>query len=161
MSGTDRGRYRLFGRPHGFDVECPRCGLVILVHARPRTMRLRTAKGTRAGGWDPLSSRWKCPSCQKTWTVGLAVWEVSEEEQAGGLPRDQVPDLDQLAQIRQATGAWVQWDRARGRRGDSNRTEECSCPQWEHGSLAGHRRALDPGCRRHGKGGSEPDPGQE
>ena len=58
--------------------------------------------------WDPLTSELHCTKCGRIWIVGLCLWHKRKQAGANaGLPRDQVPDRDELAQIRQQTGALV------------------------------------------------------
>lgn len=155
--------YRVFGRNRAFDVECPHCGHVVLIgQGRGKSARAQ-ATGRGSAYWDPLASRLRCPGCDRRWVIGLAIWPAKEGN-CPGLPADQVPSPAQLAQLRQETGAWVQETSKAGRAACVNLAAPvCSCPLWDGsaGRMAGTRKALDPGCGRHGKGGAEPDPGQD
>jgi hypothetical protein len=151
--------YRVFGRPRAFDVECPACGAVqVIGYGRGRQGKYKP--GEARSYWDPYTSRWTCPQCQRIWIVGLALWRPITGPGRRVKPADAVPDLQQAAELRQQTGSWVQDREVGGRTAHVNVAPPCSCPLWEEGSLKGYRKRLEPGCLRHGTGGTEPDGGE-
>jgi hypothetical protein len=142
-------RPRVFARPRTFDVECPFCGTVFLVRSGSKP------KAKRQAGipvWDPLSSELHCSWCNRWWTVGLVLWQVGKRRlRRPGLPRDQVPDREELAQIRQQTGALVIGDVAPrdnlGRVTLTNLVPECCCGRMDPPQQ--YTRLWNPQCPIH------------
>jgi hypothetical protein len=78
--GREQGR-RTFARVTGFDLSCPRCGVVDSVSSlRPWWKR--------KSNFDPWRSRWRCRSCRRVFAVGVVLWPVSR---AGNRPREARP----------------------------------------------------------------------
>lgn len=117
---------RFFARPEAGRNECPRCGYLdqwytpgpvrgqvgnpaARLAKRPNRSKGSAAAGRSASGWNPLTSRWQCPSCRMTFQVGLLFWPVLRGGgQAPSIPRDQVVDYRQMTQLRaQAEGRWM------------------------------------------------------
>lgn len=89
---------RFFARPESFTLECPRCGLVYQIRM-----------GTKAEHWDHTTSQFKCTNkggCGIVYLIGLLAWPVSPRAWIKGAPRDQVPNVRQLAQLRKEGGGW-------------------------------------------------------
>lgn len=110
---------KLFGRVHSFDLECPRCGQVLMARstgtsvqasdalpahvARP-TPRPKGAPRLEPGRraelpWNPITGRFRCTNCQRVYATGLLVWEVTGPDR-GLAPEDHVPDAGQRDQLR-------------------------------------------------------------
>lgn len=140
---------RFFARVEGARLECPRCGYL----DRFRTTgpakgkvgdpHARLRKRRTASGWNPLTGRWQCPSCRLTVVLGLLAWPVAPGGQAANtLPRDQVPDTRQLAQLRaQGGGLWMRDSLKRFRATGSNIAAGCTCRPGCH-----YTNAADPAC---------------
>lgn len=149
---------RFFARVEAARLECPRCGYLDRFATRGPTKGAvgnRTAKrlGRTAGGWNPLTGRWQCPSCRMTFVLGLLAWPVAKGGQAAAtLPRDQVPSARQLAQLRaQGGGLWMRDAVKRFRASGSNIAAGCTCKPGCH-----YTNQRDPGCPLlEGEGGED------
>lgn len=138
------GATRFFSRPLAAILECPRCGLVL---------SFNTGVGSRRGtkGWDSTTSRLKCYGCQMTFMIGLIAWPVRAGNRAATLPRDQVPEERQLAQMRSmgglGNGWWMPREEAKPARraNDTNVTAKCGCWREEQ-----HNFVWEKGCPLHG-----------
>ncbi len=138
---------RFFARVLGARLECPRCGYIDQFETKgsqaPKGVKAR-GKGPKSG-WDPMTSRWRCPSCGMVFTLGLLAWPVEPGSAPATLPKDQVPDWRQLAQLRaqaEGQGLWMREAVRRWRPDASNVTQGCSCVPAE--------LARDPACVVHG-----------
>jgi len=98
---------RFFARPESFTLECPRCGQCYCVRMNEKVAY-----------WDPTTSLFKCTGhqgCGKVYVLGLVAWPVSPRAWIRSIPRDQVPNVRQLAQLRKEGGGWWLPDAARQR----------------------------------------------
>ena len=156
---------RFFARVEAGRNECPRCGYLdqwytpgpvrgtvgspkrwMVKRQREQEKKVKGQGRRMLSGWNPLTSRWQCPSCRMTFTVGLVFWPVTKGGAPPGkgvtIPADQVLDYRQLGQLRaQAEGLWMREPIKGCRAEGSNITARCSCAEGTHGTAAG-----DPGC---------------
>lgn len=129
---------RFFARVRAAVLECPACGHVISF-GQPRD--------AQAGSWDKTTSRLTCPQCQRVFLLGILAWPTRKggARVSNTLPRDQVPDERQRAELRaQARGWWMPEDQAKGRwrPDDTNGTAVCTCTLRP----SGDREWEDPNC---------------
>lgn len=140
-----------FARVEAARLECPRCGYLDRFSTKgpvkgkvgdPDRTKRKLGKGRSPAGWNPLTSRWQCPSCRLTFVLGLLAWPVERGPAAATLPRDQVPSVRQLAQLRaQGGGLWMR-DAVKGWRATgSNVCAGCTCQPGCH-----YTDAADPAC---------------
>src|SRR5258708_5061761 len=141
---------RLLGRSPGARWECPRCGY--LDHFKPAGGKVpaaappRLLRGRSARGWNPGTSRWKCPSCELVVVLGLLAWPIKSGSTRATLPLDQVPNYRQLAQLRaQGGGLWMRHSPQQYRATGSNICAGCTC---EPGCAYTNQR--DKACPLHG-----------
>ena len=128
---------RFFARVHSATCECPRCGRVL---SFGQSRKLNAT-------WDKRTARLTCPSCGLVSLVALLLWPVGGGQRT--IPRDQVPNERQLAEMRAQASGWWLAEIKRGRRpDDSNITAGCSC---RYGT-EGQRESEDPQCPLHGRG---------
>lgn len=117
---------RFFARPESFTLECPACGLVYQIRM-----------GVKQQCWDHTTSLFSCTAkggCNKVYVIGLVAWPVSPRAWIKGQPRDQVPHVRQLAQLRKEGGGWWLPDEERQRYEtvhESNLTTEQDRPKTE------------------------------
>lgn len=144
---------RVFGRPLAFDCECPACGRVYVVRLAGGARRRSLRRGAE-DPWNVRSSTLTCWDCGRVWIVGLAMWEPSRNVRRPALPRDQVPNRDQLQQLRdlrQQGGAilagTVETDN-QTRPIRTNLAPECTCARLDRPLQ--HLRKHDPQCPIHG-----------
>lgn len=148
---------RFFARPHALTMECPKCGVLLYLsdHAR---------RGKPTPGWDPRTSRLRCTGCAKVYVIGILAWPVQKGTGRIQLtiPRDQVPDERQLAELRaMGGGIWAPQDQAKPRKraDDTNVTQiRCRCGEEPkvhcrlHGSVEYRSQAREePEVRAWGK----------
>ena len=96
---------RFFARIHGsFDCECPACGQLVRVAGvtGPRPKQADRA----AVAYDARTATFRCPSCNKAYTVGLVFWPRAGHGVKLGLPLDQIPNLRQAQELRREGGGW-------------------------------------------------------
>lgn len=96
---------RFFARPVTFDLECPACGEVYKIRQAGSSSQRRTAEGV----YDWTTSRFTCRRCEKAYVIGLLAWPIGPAPNvASATPRDQVPNLRQLAGLRkEGQGFWL------------------------------------------------------
>jgi hypothetical protein len=85
-------------RPGGFDIECPRCGLVY-----------RITRKSAASVFDPRTARFRCShhdGCSLILVLGCLAWPVAASVGGKTPPYDQVPGPRQLAQLRAEGAGW-------------------------------------------------------
>ena len=135
---------RIFGRLERFHLECPTCGLIVFANTAPQMTFMREARGVRSklrrrgfrkgAPFNALSSRLRCPSCEKEYAVGLILYPVgrSGNRTLPKAPADHKPDARQLAELRtQTTALWASEDYKRKMGDELNVfvTAECTCPE--------------------------------
>lgn len=114
---------RFFARVRAAILECPRCGTVLQFgQGKPTTV---AGTGHRCA-WDKRTARLRCSDCGLVLMIGLLAWPVRKGGgKVASLPRDQVPNERQLAQLRaEASGFWLPEEQAqrRARAEDTNIT---------------------------------------
>lgn len=93
---------RFFARLLSCDLECPHCGAVYQIRARRNGQRRDTPIV-----YDWTTGRLTCGACMKVYVLGLVAWPVAPAPKvATGTPRDQVPNLRQLSELRKDGGGW-------------------------------------------------------
>lgn len=138
---------RFFARVRSGVLECPKCGEMLTFASGPSKNR----RGSTSG-WHSESSSLTCWNCQRTYVIGLIAWPVKRGG-ARTLPRDQVPNERQLAQLRAMGGSGAGWwmpqsEAKKPKRPDStNITAGCSCREQSDGTPA----LDDPKCPVHGE----------
>ena len=136
---------RFFARVHSAIFECPRCGIVY-----------RFSPKHSGGVWDRQTCTFTCYRCHLTCIIGMICWPVkrgrpgAKAGDAGGptIPKDQVPNERQLAQLRARAGGWwmpPEMKKKRRRPDDTNITAACTCKPGTECTDAG-----DPNCPIHG-----------
>lgn len=130
-----------FARIECARLECPRCGYIDqfkghMVKGKVGNPRRRLQERAKElGGWDPLTSRWTCPSCRLRFVLGILAWPIGKGSATPTLPRDQVPEVRQLAEIRaQAEGLWMQTPIDPWRPDGTNICPGCTCAEGAHGT---------------------------
>lgn len=141
---------RFFARPLAGILECPRCGQILSFSNTGKRRRGSTK------GWNPQTSELTCWDCGKSVVIGLIAWPVLERSHGRTLPRDQVPNERQLAQMRNMEGLgpggagwWMPKDQAlKARRVyHSNITTGCNCGENSDGTP---KRPPSHNCPIHG-----------
>lgn len=146
---------RFFARVERFVCECPRCGSIILAHIQPASGQSRTQMLTeRRRRWtrgfvpgapyNPVTCRLTCPSCRRTWGVGLILWPVPRSGGGRGVlqPPDARLSARQRTEMRQySEGRFAHLPLAKGGEHNLAVTSECTCPMPD---------GMDMGCPIHG-----------
>lgn len=99
---------RFYAVPLAGRMECPQCSYLIIWGVGQQKSR------TDQRYWNPVGSVLTCPQCKKVYHLGLLAWPGGSRVTTAleGTPSDQVPNLRQLAELRQRTGGW--WVRGSG-----------------------------------------------
>lgn len=137
---------RFFARVDSFTCECPRCGQIIqarydrAVHmVRRQQAQQKRPTGSRGGSghmggegkrltYNPLTSRLQCPSCRRTFGIGLLAYPVDARATARQ-PEDSKPTYQQLLEIRRLAGGFLVPASLRGDAPVNIAVElECDCP---------------------------------
>jgi hypothetical protein len=137
---------------------------VYLIRQQARSESVNVARGSKVG-WDERASCLRC-HCGAIWIIGLAFWHPKKGPRRPALPRDQVPNRRQLAELRiledralrvQAGGVvagQVETD-SETRPLKTNLVAECTCSHLASPLQA--VRVPDENCPIHGReeGGEE------
>ena len=103
-------RRHVFARPISFDLECPHCGSVDSIGRSRRPWKT-------FGHYNPITSKWLCPTCRRLFKIGLAIWPVSRTgNRQRGIARsaDTIPSERELQSLRQLSGIVRVQSRGRG-----------------------------------------------
>ena len=143
---SDGGRLvRFFGRIASAQMECPACGTVMRFGGRGRQARY----------WNKMTNRVKCPSCSRTYQLGLLAWPVRRKRGSYTVPHDQLPNDRQRGEIRAQMGSV--WMTAPRTHWSENTNLTCTCqPGGSDNWVPPH-----PHCPLHGDEGLSavvPDP---
>ncbi len=138
---------RFFARLSAASLECPRCGTVHTIGPG----------GHHQKAYNKRTARFTCTDCSKVFILGILAWPVplggTRGQKGATLPRDQVPNERQLAELRgMFGGVWLP-DGLRPKRwrpDDSNMTAGCSC-KWGYGERSNAWEIIvhDPHCPLH------------
>lgn len=104
----DFGATRFFARIHAVDLECPRCGKVMLLRP-PKRGRLRRYQPTPGHTWEPHTQRLHChdgTGCGKVYRLGVLAWDPPRGVGAHSPAEDTVPHPRELAQLREEGAGW-------------------------------------------------------
>lgn len=135
---------RFFARLDRFHCECPACGAMIVASKDPRLTptHLRRTK-RRMTTYNPIASVVVCPSCRKSFGVGLLLWPLSRGGRKALVPEDHQPTRRQLRDLSAYSyGIWAAEIKQQGDSLNVAIDAECLCPQ----DLGGWR----PDCPVHG-----------
>lgn len=111
---------RFFGRLQAFEMECPRCGRLLLV-GKGRThdhLYNRVTSVMQCPKWNPRDETTvvtRHPGCGMKFLIGIVAWPMRHGYQPKERPPDHVPTDRQLNEIRQsARGVWARFNKQRG-----------------------------------------------
>jgi len=124
---------RFFGRVDRFHCECPACGHLIMADKEGTHTHIAPRRRQRTQ-YNPITARVSCPSCRRTFGVGLLLWSLKGGSKHA-IPADQIPTTEQARQMAQY-GAVARWPAEVRRQGEAlNRVIDsgCTCPQLEGG----------------------------
>ena len=99
-----------FARPVAFDLACPHCATVDSIGRGRRPWKT-------SGHFNPVTSKWRCPTCRRSFVIGLAIWPVrrtGNRQRGVARPADARPTLEQMGELRQLYGVVRQQTRGRG-----------------------------------------------
>lgn len=109
---------RFFARVTGAVFECPRCGKLY-------RFGQKVPGADDNARFDKRTSRFQCTECGRQFIFGLLCWPVGPDNRTPTMPRDQVPNERQLAQMRAegSVGYWMHEKKPRYRADDTNLTK--------------------------------------
>jgi len=155
---------RVYARLDRFQVECPKCGEIILSwhrdsmtparlhdlsHKRSAARLAPTKRAVRHLTFNPVSQRLVCPFCRTRYVVGLLLYQC-QTLKTFSEPPDVAPTKRDLARLRRyASGWWMNQLRQDGEPVNLVVDAPCICPKpdgWAvacpvHGDPAQHPRA--------------------
>jgi hypothetical protein len=124
-------RRHTFARVTAFDLQCPHCGTVDSVGPSRRPWKTH-------GTFNPVTSKWRCPSCRRILVIGVAAWRpqrTGNRQRGVARPADTIPTPVQLVELRGLVRPETR------RRGDPVNLI-CNCLD---------RDDVDPACPFHGE----------
>lgn len=111
---------RFFGRLQAFEMECPRCGKILVVgrgkpHDHLYNRVTSEMQCPKMNPRDETTAVTRHPGCGMKFLIGIVAWPIRVGYQHKARPPDHVPDDRQLHTIRAyARGLWPKTKKAKG-----------------------------------------------
>lgn len=114
MGGSQKAPPRILAPPAGrrtfahvltLDLACPHCGTVYgAPYGRPKSAAHHARHRSPVYGYNPVTGRFTCRTCERVYLVGVLFWRVSPRAKR---PADTVPTSPEAVALRrQLEGTW-------------------------------------------------------